>query len=330
MIKKILINIVLWLSFTGSTLASDVSFTSLYGSNHENNIHVGTGIIYDDFRPNKKDWIGIYKAGDSSAWENVKLWTWARNLKPVEDGYGDRYYEFTNINLPSGQYEVRYFLNNTFIPRLTSKPFIVSTDEIKAYYSTKNKSLNIEIRDKNFNPNPKDWIGVYKKDTTNNWKNVREWIWAKDLKKNPNNFYEYQFNNSNLTSGTYEVRYFLNNTYTTHKQSKPFNVQVSTSDELYGSHSPHHKSTYIEIRNENFNPNPKDWFGVYKVGDSNNWENVKEWIWAKDLQKSPPGYYHQFENSDLDSCLWGQEFEVRYFLNNTYIANKTSKPFKCE
>ena len=85
-----------------------------------------------------------------------------------------------------------------------------------------------------------------------------------------------------------------------------------------------HKTTYIEIKDKDFNPNPKDWLGVYKVGDSNSWSNVKLWVWAKDLEKNPGGYYHQFENVNT---IQGETFEVRYFLNNSFTPNKTSKPF---
>ena len=324
MIKKILILMALWISLSESALAKDIKFNSLYGSSNGNNITISTGAIFENFEPNPKDWVAIYKVGDSNSWVNVKLWIWAKEFKTLEDGYGDQYYKFKNVNLPSGKYEVRYFLNNTYSARIKSKPFMIASDEIHGYYAPKNKSLNIEVRKNDFNPNPKDWIGIYKRSDTNDWKNVREWIWAKNLKKNPNNFYDYQFENPDLSSGMYEARYFLNNTFTTHEQSKPFNVKIATDSELYGSHNSHHKTTYIEIRQESFNPNPKDWLGVYRSDDSSDWKNVKEWVWAKDLKKSPGGYYHQFENSKL----WGSNYEVRYFLNNTFTVDKRSEPFK--
>jgi len=327
MIKKIFMTMVLWLSLTEMTLAKDVQFTKLYAHSSEKSITISTGPIFDNFEPNPKDWVAIYKVNDSNSWDNVKLWIWAKNFKLVEDGYGDQYYTFKNTNLPAGRYEARYFLNNSFTTRLASKPFMVNSDKLYGYYAPKNKSLYVEVRNKNFNPNSKDWIGIYKKGDSNTWKNVRQWVWAKDLTKNPNGFYDYQFENSSLSSGTYELRYFLNNTFVIHEQSKAFKVQVATTNELYGNHNIHQKKTYIEVRKKNFNPNPKDWIGVYKVGKSNDWSNVKLWVWAKDLKKAPGGYYHVFKNFD---ALWGETFEVRYFLNNTFITDKTSKPFKAK
>ena len=324
MIKKVLMAMALLLSLTGTILAKDIQFAKLYAHSSGNNINISTGPIFEIFEPNPKDWVAIYKVNDSNDFKNVKLWIWAKNFKEVEDGYGDQYYTFKNAKLPAGQYEARYFLNNSFTTRLKSKPFMVNSDKLSGYYAPKNKSLYIEVRKKNFNPNSKDWIGIYKTGDSNSWKNVRKWIWAKNLTKNPNGFYDYQFKNPNLSSGTYQARYFLNNTFVTHEQGKAFKVQVATDNELYGNHNITHKTTYIEVRDENFSPNPKDWIGVYKVGDSNSWSNVKSWVWAKDLKKSPPGYYYQFENVN---ALWGETFEIRYFLNNSFIVDKTSKPF---
>ena len=184
----------------------------------------------------------------------------------------------------------------------------------------------MEVRDKNFNPNPKDWIGVYKADDSNDWKNVRAWVWAQDLKKNQNNFYGYLFKNPDIHSGEYEIRYFLKNTFKTHKQSKTFKVQtiqLSGSFEAENNHS-----VFVEIKNKNFNPNPQDWIGVYPVGASNDWSNVQAWLWAKDLKKDANGYYrHQFKHIRLDG-MWGDHFELRYFLNNTFHTYQTSNEFE--
>ena len=316
----------LWLSFSGTVLAKDIGLDKLYAYSNGNTITLRTPpLLRSGFHPNPTDWIGIYKIGDSNAWSNVKLWVWAKDFKEIEEGYGDYDYVFENINLPSAHYEARYFLNNSYTTEFKSEPFIVPSDEIHGDYNSKENSLDVEVRNKNFNPNPKDWIGIYKADDSNDWKNVRAWVWAKDLKKNHNNIYHHKFKNPDIHSGEYEIRYFLNNTFKTHKQSKSFKVQTNNDTNLYGNHNKHDKTTYIEIRDENFKPNPKDWFGVYKVGDSNDWSNVKLWVWAKDLKKSPPGYYYQFENSNLSE--WNK-YEVRYFLNNTFITNKTSKPFR--
>ena len=332
MIKKILMTMALLLSLTGTTFAKDIQFRELNAYPNADTIRVSTNAFIRNFEPNPKDWLGIYKVGDSNALDNVKLRVWAKDFIMVDD-HGVYGHTFKNIKLPLGQYEARYFLNNSLTTRIKSKPFkIVTSDKIHGIYSPKANmdfnSVSIEIRDKNFNPNPKDWIGIYKKYDSNAWKNVRQWIWAKDLEKNPGNFYGYLFKNPNLESGIYEIRYFLNNTFTTHEQSKPFKVKVDTNNELYGHHNYNKKTTYIEVRNENFKPNPKDWLGVYEVGDSNEWDNVKSWIWAKDLERSPAGYYHQFEN--VKNIWVGLNLEVRYFLNNSFITDKRSAPFKVE
>ena len=329
MMKKILMLMALWLSFSGNAMAKDIQFHSIYGHTYNNDIVISTGMNMKKVTTNPKDWIAVYKKGDSNAWGNVKLWIWAKNLKE-DEWYGDKGnvgYTFKNANLPAGTYEVRCFLNNSFKTRLKSKPFIVATDKLHAIYSALDKHLFVEVRNENFKANNKDWIGIYRRGDSNDWGNVREWFWAKDLKRNFGGYYSLTLKNPDLSSGEYVARYFLNNSFTTDKESKPFKVKTATDNELYGNYNIKAKKVHIEILNGKFKINPKDWLAVYEVGDSNAWKNVKLWIWAKDLKKNPHGFHYDFKNVDI---LWGAKLELRYFLNNSFVTNKTSKPFQAQ
>ncbi len=327
MIKKILITTLLWLGLTAPTFAKDIQFfDELRLLKNNKKPIVCTGIIFGKFKPNPKDWIAIYKEGDSTAWENVKAWTWVKNMNDEGD-CGERTgigHLFKNLNLPAGKYVARYFLNNTYDIQLESKPFhyAPTSNKIKPFYSVQHHTLNVEIQDKNFNPNPKDWIGIYKRYSNNEWKNVRAWTWVKDFKKNPSGNFEYQFENISLETGEYQVRYFLNNSYTTNEQSNTFKVEVTISEELFLNLNNGDIELTIDNTKIKFNPNPKDWIGIYEVGTSNDWDNVKVWVWAKDLRFHPLGieYLHIFHDVDFKG-----EYEARYFLNNTFITDKTSK-----
>jgi len=147
MLKKILILMLLWLSFSETLSAGNFKFDSLHASVYKDTISVGTPPLRDPFNPNPTDWVGIYKVGDSNEWSNVKLWVWAKDFKLVEDAYGNYSYHFTNITLPSGEYEARYFLNNTFTTKFKSQPFMVASDEIHGDYNPKKNSLYMEVRD---------------------------------------------------------------------------------------------------------------------------------------------------------------------------------------
>jgi len=337
MFKKILILMLLLLSFNGVVSAKEIGIDKLEAYSNGNTITVKTpDFLNHAFNPNSTDWIGIYKLGDSNSWSNVKLWVWAKDLKYIVDGFGASHYEFKNINLPSANYEARYFLNNTYITYFKSAPFTVQG----AYRDIDFENL-IANADKNqinlsagimgdFHPNPTDWVGIYKVGDSNEWKNVKLWVWAKKFKAESNfGYFEYHFKNIHLAEGRYEARYFLNNTYTTRIKSATFTMQSNQKFKLSGSFEPNKDhSVFVEIKNKNFNPNPKDWIGVYQVGASNDWSNVQAWLWARDLKKDSNGYYrHRFKRIQLDG-MWGDHFELRYFLNNTFHTYQTSNKFE--
>jgi len=230
MLKKMLM--LLWLSFSGTLSAGDFNFDSLHASLYKNTLTIGTPPLSKPFKPNPTDWIGIYKVGDSNAWSNVKLWAWAKDFEKVEDGYGNYDYQFKKITLPSGKYEARYFLNNTYTTHLKSAPFTIKGDDkdidFKELIANADKNqINLSVGAMGaFHPNSKDWVGIYKVGDSNEWKNVKLWVWAKNFKAESNfGYFEYHFKNIHLPEGRYEARYFLNNTYTTRIKSNDFNFE---------------------------------------------------------------------------------------------------------
>lgn len=180
----------------------------------------------DKFKPNPKDWVGIYNVNDSSSWHNVKAWAWVKNFNVDNDSS----YKWKNLNLPTGKYEVRYFLNNSYTTFKTSNSFEVK----RAVNNNKLLKLFVDYQKQNkkgyfylygdgqvVEPNPKDWVGIYKEDSSTEWKNVVAWVWAKEFKKDyKRSQNKYTWENLNLPKGKYEFRYFLNNSYKTFKKFK--------------------------------------------------------------------------------------------------------------
>jgi len=60
-----------------------------------------------EFKHGSEDWVGLYKKGDSNDWSNVLTWGWAKDFTEKK--------LIRNIHLKKGEYEVRYFKNNSFI-----------------------------------------------------------------------------------------------------------------------------------------------------------------------------------------------------------------------
>jgi len=156
----------------------------------------------------KKDWIAIYKAGTSNEWKNVLYWKWT-------EGKIEGVFHFHS--LPEGEYEARAFFNNTYELE-TSTSFSVQN---KHHFPT-----TIEVRKKVYQAgehiqvlvnhmlgDKKDWVALFPKNSTNEWKNVIQWSTTGGEKSTIIGF-------DGLEAGEYEARAFFKNSY---------NVEASTS-----------------------------------------------------------------------------------------------------
>jgi len=298
-----------WLQFTsGPNNPRHSNLTAFY-----NKTDVGT------------DWIGIYKEGSSVAWRNVIAWTWVKNLKGLGTGDKDRHWLGIRSNLPEGNYEARLFENNSYIIEheikfeVQKNPLEFKSFTLKSLKNTASVSLFVDEKNKD-RMGEKDWIGLYKADSSNNWGNVVKWIWAKDLlQKNGTHKW------TDIENGIYEVRYFLNNS--TNKAFKVSEKVVIDANEinletLLANYYRGDKSLSLGAVGKEccfVDYNPTDWIAIYKKESSNSWKNVIKWTWVKDLRQLGHIGREQeraliFENLNLDEG----EYEVRYFLNNSY------------
>ena len=291
-------------------------------------------VFEDTVTIQQKDWIGLYKKGDSNAWNNVVTWMWAKDS--TTEHHGVLNYD-KKINLTGGEYEARYFKNNSYTTYKKSKPFKVNKTtlalkEVNVYYDKNMGRVKFETVIDGFavplNNGSKDWVGLYKKGDSNAWGNVITWAWVKDF-QGDDDFGVTKFITKNkwLNSGEYEVRYFKDNSFTTYKSHT---LSIDYNEIGYLEYFPSSKTIHITASATNFDVNPKDWIAIYKVGDNNSWENVVEWIWAKDTHYDPEqdigNPYRVFPlKKNYDPT---QKYEARYFLNNSFTTFKKSKPFQ--
>lgn len=158
---------------------------------------------------NNKDWIAIYKQGDSNSWENVIEWRWMKDIEIEHEPevVAVRFsHSFGGLNLPKGNYEVRLFRNNSFKVNskigFTVKGSVVLTQEDASTISFKYR--------KGTKKDELDWIAFYVKNDSNAWENVIQWAWVKDLKDNK---FHYKGKLPILHPTGHQVRFFRNNSF---------------------------------------------------------------------------------------------------------------------
>lgn len=301
-------------------------------------------IAFKDMKELNQDWIGIYHQGSTNAWSNVVKWAWTND---VTDG------EVTIKGLVPGKYEARAFYNNSFSLEATTKFEVVEVNdnlnikELTPIYRN-NKLLLIHIHkilgDKEIKSNPKDWVGLYKKSDSNDWSNVIKWTWVKDFTPVHLDGLRFSFGTVDLASGEYEFRYFLNNSFKTFKSKsftyKKYDPGLKQISSYYESKS---KKVKISLRGRVFDTlselpiaNPEDWVGIYKKSASNAWSNVLGWAFVRDFEEDfkcqafdkygtcvgrrPSSLDYTVNNLKLNR---NEKYEVRYFLNNSFITYKS-------
>ena len=163
-----------------------------------------------DMLGDSHDWIAIYPANSSTQWANVLRWSWTGG--------------FTNGNktfdaLPVGDYEARAFFENSYNIEVSSSFSVeANSQELNIITSKSNyaSNENIIVNFENMLGDQHDWIAIYPKGSTNEWKNVLKWRWTNGATTG-------SFTFDGLPLGEYETRAFFENSYNL-EASTPFTV----------------------------------------------------------------------------------------------------------
>jgi hypothetical protein len=206
-------------------------------------------ITFEHMFGNLQDWIAIYPKGSSNDWENVVTWSFTN---------GDKSGQLNFDVPPVGQYEVRAFFKNAY--RLESNVSftvkdleeVVSVQTDKQVYDT---SEEINVTFEHMFGDVGDWIAIYPKGSSNDWKNVKDWTYTEGLINGELSF-------KKLPIGHYEVRAFFKNSYTL-ESSHEFEIQLSdvnstvyeNGDNGLSPHWIHQSGDYapIYVDNDGFN-----------------------------------------------------------------------------
>jgi len=244
---------------------------------------------------NPKDWIGVYPKGTSNDWSNQVAWTWAKDTSNNKD-----WYRLNTASLPTGEYEARFFLNNSYIVEEKVSFAIKNTVTLSGADNYTGDKVSIKIN--NQASSSRNWVGLYPAGSTNDWGNVVAWNWSTG--KNKLNF-------TNIPFGNYEARIFYKNS---------FNIENS----LYftvGKHGVENNNNKVDIKADknsyttaesihlniiNQAEDKQNWVGIYPAGSSNDWGNVVDWSWTNG------------ENSLVFNTPSVGNYEARLFYNNSF------------
>ncbi len=263
-------------------------------------------VWYGDYR-HDKDWIGVYKHGATNSWENVLQWTWFDKALRRGDMFERK---FINIaNLPAGEYDIRYFKNNSFITH-ASFTTTVKKDIVPANLKISDFVSGHYIDFVATYQGQKSWIGIYKKGASNSWNNVKAWRWVTGA--GALEVYEpwrEEIDIKNLPAGEYEARLFYNNSYKMEAKAD-FTVEGAPVVTPEISYAAQRDSGFIFETTTSGEGN-KDWVGLYKIGDSNSWDNVITWEW---VDVKPDGFG---KSLSIHGVATG-EYELRLFYHNSF------------
>ena len=264
-----------------------------------NNVQGSKVLLKVTDRPgNPRDWIGVYPKGASSNWSNQVAWTWAKDSSNDKD-----WYKLNTSALPTGEYEARFFLNNSYI--VEKKVSFAIKNTVTLSSADKYTEHKVSIKIKNQALSSKNWVGLYPAGSTNAWGNVVAWNWSTG--KNKLSF-------TNIPSGKYEARIFYNNSFDI-ENAVYFTVENATVKNnkvaIQSDKNAYTTDDTIHLNLINQAADKRNWVGIYPSGSSNDWENVVDWTWTKG------------ESSLAFNTPSVGNYEARIFYNNSFDTEDT-------
>ena len=277
-----------------------------------------------DLEYHPKNWIAIYPKAKSSAGSNVIRWKWTKEITDGEFVFKTVGKVISTSYLPEGEYEARVMYKNSYTPAVSVGFSVGNSDQTTHSMDVKFKKINAPWNDnqmiqlifntssstKQIGEKKQNWIAIYKKGSSNNWKNVITWAWVKDLQNGiapgdslKNRYFEYK-----LPDGEYELRFFLKNSYTTFASfTFEANAMIDNPQLLIKKQTKNNitfSSTYTK----------KSWIGIFerKFNFKTNKEDAKAWSWVESDVTS-------INLSDLPR----DDYTAKLFYNNSEKTEKT-------
>jgi hypothetical protein len=239
------------------------------------------------------DWIGLYKVGDPNT--NFIEWKYTA-------GTATGSMTFTAPSF-SGQYEFRYFSNNSFVKLATSNVIIVSQAfSLNATPSQSTIGQNLVINWIAPSGRPaNDWIGLYRvrdpETSFISWKYTSGTTAGSASFTAPNQ------------PGQYEFRYFTNDSYVKVATSNPVSVSAANSYSVFASPSALTGGGGITVNwTAPLIHSAVDWVGLYQVGSTDT-----QFVWWEYTGGT------SFGVMNATAPQISGQYEFRYFRDNGFI-----------
>ncbi len=175
--------------------------------------------------------------------------------------------------------------------------------EINQTTYSSEESINVNFT--NMSGNSEDWVAIYKKGSSNSWKNVILWDWT-DGDINGSIIFE------KLPVGKYEVRAFFKNSYILEAKHSFEVLGVEAS--ITTNKNQYSVDEKISVSFEHMFGDSEDWIAIYPKGSSNDWGNVIDWEYTQGAKNG---------QIIFDELPLGQ-YEVRAFFKNSYTLEAKS------
>jgi hypothetical protein len=247
------------------------------------------------------DWIGLYKVGDPET--SFISWQYT-------GGAASGSTAFTAPN-QAGQYEFRYFTNNTYNKVATSNTVTVSagsgTFSLTASPSSANAGQVLTVAWTAPSGRPaNDWIGLYRLGDPET--SYISWQYTGGAPSGNTTF------TAPSQAGQYEFRYFTNNSYNKVATSNAVSVTGTAAYSVAASPGTANPGQTLNVTWTAPNGRPADdWIGLYKVGDPDT-----SFISWKYTGGAPSG------STTFTAPSQPGQYEFRYFLTNGYTKTAQS------
>jgi thermitase len=248
------------------------------------------------------DWIGLYKVGDPET--SYISWQYTAGTTS-----GSR--TFTAPSQP-GQYEFRYFTNNSYIKVATSNTVTVSDEggafSLNASPVTANPGQTLSVTWTAPSGRPaNDWIGLYRVGDPET--SFISWQYTGGAPSGNKTF------TAPGQAGQYDFRYFTNNSYNRVATSNTVTVSdAGATFSLNASPSTANPGQTLTVTWTAPSGRPaNDWIGLYKVGDPET--SFISWQYTAG---APSG------STAFSAPGQAGQYEFRYLTNNSYNKVATS------
>jgi hypothetical protein len=313
--------ILLGLTFAGAPSAAEPYSLSVPASS----VNAGANVTVTWSAPSgsqSKDWVGLFKSGDSN--NNFIGGKWTYTNGAAAGSYT------TSVPPTGGSYEFRYLLNDGYTDVTRSNAIAVSTYTLSVPVSSVNAGANVTVTwSAPSGSQSKDWVGLYKVGDSNH--SFGKWVYTGGL---PSGTFTVAVP---PTAGSYEFRYLLNDGFTDTARSSAITVTAVQAPVATPASTPappppppstKPSLTFngmsapvtvvpggtITINVLNSTGNAKDWIGIYRVGV------------AAGTTKSVVEHYVAATSYTIPITTPTGTYEARLFANDSLTLLATSAP----